>query len=271
MDLLSNNSVLDMPGPNFLVFYGFVALAVIVAASVVIRLDPTSRLPPRAPAVPDPYEIAYLRGGVGAVIETAIYALKRRGAIEAPSAGRLARVPGRAGAANAIEAGVLTEIGGSATIASVVRSPSLRADVQRACEVFRDRLAWRGLLMAPGARPIAYAVGLGAAAALAASASTKPTRAFSRRWPRARSTASRAACGPSAPSTCERPCRRPRWRSGTISPRAFAKRSWVRRAASSPTPSRSRRRSPRSPGPPGSAISRGGRRQVWRRARCAGA
>jgi uncharacterized protein (TIGR04222 family) len=73
--------------------------------------DSTGERPPPVPTRPDPYEIAYLRGGVGAVIQLAAYALKCRQMIEMQAGGRVARVSGLADPTNPIETRVLEEVG----------------------------------------------------------------------------------------------------------------------------------------------------------------
>jgi uncharacterized protein (TIGR04222 family) len=69
---------------SFGVVYALFVLVVSVAAFRMIRArDKTGveELPP-APAVFDPYEIAFLRGGRDAVIRTVIYALYQRGRVD---------------------------------------------------------------------------------------------------------------------------------------------------------------------------------------------
>lgn len=72
---------INMPGPQFLVLYLIVSFVVILGCWIwAERTDPTSGLPlPPVPKKPDPYEIAYLRGGENELTRLAILALIDRG------------------------------------------------------------------------------------------------------------------------------------------------------------------------------------------------
>src|SRR5580692_11545305 len=123
MDWLTDNPIVNMPGPNFLGFYALVSLIVLLAFNVLVRTDGTNqRAPPFVPTRPDPYEIAYLRGGVGAVISLAIYSLKRSQTIEMQAGGNVTSVPGLAPPANPLEARVLEELGPGASLSQVLGS-----------------------------------------------------------------------------------------------------------------------------------------------------
>ena len=78
-----NNPIADMRGPDFLALYFVVTAVTIVLARIASRLgdhaDPT---PPPIPRNPDPYEIAYLRGGAREVTHVAIVELIQRGFLE---------------------------------------------------------------------------------------------------------------------------------------------------------------------------------------------
>jgi uncharacterized protein (TIGR04222 family) len=70
-----------MPGPNFLVLYGcIIALTLALCRWALHRPDWTAELPPLPiPSDPDPYEIAYLRGGVNELSRLLFFSLLERG------------------------------------------------------------------------------------------------------------------------------------------------------------------------------------------------
>lgn len=84
MSWLTHNFIADMYGPHFLLLYAFVIVATFVACRWKLRaLDSTTTLtPPPLEANPDPYEIAYLRGGENEVARVAIFDLIQRGYLE---------------------------------------------------------------------------------------------------------------------------------------------------------------------------------------------
>jgi uncharacterized protein (TIGR04222 family) len=174
MDALTNNALVDMPGPTFLAFYAVVSAITLVALNLLLRIDSTSdRPPPPVPTRPDPYEVAYLRGGVGAVIQLAAYALKCREMIEMQAGGRIARVSGLADPTNPIEARVLDEVGLGETASNLLSSRALRASLEGKCEIFRQRLERQDLIAKASARARAYGLTAIAGAALVALAAWK--------------------------------------------------------------------------------------------------
>ena len=70
MDWLRHNFIADMSGPQFLLLYAGIILSVLVLCRERLRLsDPSTALPaPTMPPQPDPYAIAYLRGGTSEVV-----------------------------------------------------------------------------------------------------------------------------------------------------------------------------------------------------------
>lgn len=84
MDLLLDNPLTDMYGPYFLILYGLVTLFTILFVFFVkTRVDQSDRLPlPAIPANIDPYEIAYLRGGINEMARTAVFSLIQKGLVE---------------------------------------------------------------------------------------------------------------------------------------------------------------------------------------------
>jgi len=78
---VKNFAILDLPGPEFLNFFGLVVILVLAGAYLCIRFaDRTDRRPPPpVPQNPDAMEVAFLQGGVNQVIRTLIYDLAQRG------------------------------------------------------------------------------------------------------------------------------------------------------------------------------------------------
>jgi uncharacterized protein (TIGR04222 family) len=81
MDWFLHNPIGDMPGPQFLVFYLLVIVLTTVGASLWRKAaDPTRGLaPPSVPLYPDPYEIAFLRGGENEVLRSVLFNLVQKG------------------------------------------------------------------------------------------------------------------------------------------------------------------------------------------------
>ena len=79
-----HNTFADLPGPLFLTVYLSAIVATIVGAVWTLRrADPTSKFDlPEIPTHPDPYEIAYLRGGDNEVLRAALFGLIAKGNIE---------------------------------------------------------------------------------------------------------------------------------------------------------------------------------------------
>lgn len=84
MDWLWNNPLGTMYGPYFLGLYLAVIVTVIVGSRWLIRqADETRREPtPPVPAAPDPYLVAWLRGGTNEVARLALFDLLQQGRIE---------------------------------------------------------------------------------------------------------------------------------------------------------------------------------------------
>lgn len=84
MGWLIHNPFGDMYGPAFLVFYlAVIALTYVSAYRSLKARDATRWMePPAVPFDPDPYEVAYLRGGTNEVIRVGLLALIQRGYVE---------------------------------------------------------------------------------------------------------------------------------------------------------------------------------------------
>lgn len=82
MDMLLHNPIADMYGPQFLLFYSVIIVTTLVVCWRFIQ-DPTKKQPlPLIPTNPDPYEIAYLRGGETELTKLAVFNLIQRGYLQ---------------------------------------------------------------------------------------------------------------------------------------------------------------------------------------------
>jgi uncharacterized protein (TIGR04222 family) len=158
MDWLFNNPLGNMWGPDFLLFYAFFSVCVIVCAYLyVARRDAADVLNlPETPAQFDPYEIAYLRGEVNEVIRTAVYALNQKGLIAIESKTfRAARI--RPSGATTFDLGdierrVMDAIRKEPAIPQLFANADLREALTILCEGYRSRLNRQGLLQSEAAR-----------------------------------------------------------------------------------------------------------------------
>jgi uncharacterized protein (TIGR04222 family) len=82
MDPLFHNPIANMYGPYFLFFYFIIATSAVIFTAVILQRQDRNDAPPSVSANPDPYEIAYLRGGVNEVIRVVVLALLQRGVLE---------------------------------------------------------------------------------------------------------------------------------------------------------------------------------------------
>ena len=174
MEWLFHNPIADMPGPSFLVFYAFFAAIVVAAAFFYLQVgDPTKGLaPPQTPREIDPYELAYLRGGVNEVIRTAIYALHRKRAVEVTADGLVRTTGGgfKVYDLSPIERRVFESAIAAPKVAALFKSRELLSKLESLCEAYRRRLSSQQLLMSPEVRRAgvwALAFGLALLVALA--------------------------------------------------------------------------------------------------------
>lgn len=94
MDILLDNPIASMYGPYFLILYGFVIFFSIIALAIAKnQVDKTDRLtlPPVSPQI-DPYEIAFLRGGINEVARAVVFSLMKKGFIEIKHDGAAAEI-----------------------------------------------------------------------------------------------------------------------------------------------------------------------------------
>ncbi len=79
----ASNPIANMYGPHFLLFYGFLITVTLLISLWSVRRDSTANLPlPSVPSNPDPYEIAYLRGGENEVTRLVIFDLVQDGYLQ---------------------------------------------------------------------------------------------------------------------------------------------------------------------------------------------
>ena len=90
MNFLFDNPLANLPGPAFLALYGaLIASSAIVLYLFKSRLDWTSQQPaPLIPPVPDPFEIAYLRGGENEFARTVVFTLTQKGFLQITNEGK---------------------------------------------------------------------------------------------------------------------------------------------------------------------------------------
>lgn len=156
-------SVLDVPGPTFLIAYALIAGAALWIVWVVVgarEARPAQRMPVR-----DPYEIAYLRGEEEALVEVVVLSLVRRKLLE-PDPPRLkTRLNYRIDeTAPEIERAILQACKTS-QIASTLKND---VTVLRATGPYRRGLIEEGLLATSDIRQARWRiVGIGAAVLLA--------------------------------------------------------------------------------------------------------
>lgn len=84
MNFLFDNPLVRMPGTTFLLLYGIaILLTAIIIKICKTNLDWTRKLPlPLIPQNPDPFEIAYLRGGENEFARSLVFALLQKGFLQ---------------------------------------------------------------------------------------------------------------------------------------------------------------------------------------------
>ncbi|MCU0239024.1 MAG: TIGR04222 domain-containing membrane protein [Pyrinomonadaceae bacterium] len=81
MNFLFDNPIANMQGSIFLIFYGvLISITALTFYLSKSKLDWTANQPiPLVPQNPDPYQVAYLRGGENELIRTLIFSLTQKG------------------------------------------------------------------------------------------------------------------------------------------------------------------------------------------------
>lgn len=94
MDFLFDNPLASMYGPYFLVFYAVFNIITLTAVGVLKnRLDQTAHyaLPP-IPSNPDPFEIAFLRGGENELARAVVFSLVQKNLLKIINDGKASRI-----------------------------------------------------------------------------------------------------------------------------------------------------------------------------------
>jgi uncharacterized protein (TIGR04222 family) len=157
-------AIATMPGPQFLILYGCViALTLAVCRWMWQRADSTAELPSvLVPSEPDPYEIAYLRGGERELSRVLLVNLMKRGYLYVtnPKEQRIERTRRDLDAASLtrIERRLFDWFSKPRQVEELFKdaSPQLEAD----CEPYRQRLESERLLAPPDAQDAAWRVRL---------------------------------------------------------------------------------------------------------------
>ncbi|MBD1882068.1 TIGR04222 domain-containing membrane protein [Coleofasciculus sp. FACHB-T130] len=82
MDMLLHNPIGDMYGPHFLLFYACVIVTTLLVCWRSVQDPSTNQSLPLIPAEPDPYEIAFLRGGEFELTKLVVFELIQRGYLQ---------------------------------------------------------------------------------------------------------------------------------------------------------------------------------------------
>lgn len=90
MNFLFDNPLANMQGGMFLFLYAVVILIALLGFYwIKSKLDWTSEMPlPQIPTEPDPYEIAYMRGGVNELARSVIFSLVHKGFLQVSNEGK---------------------------------------------------------------------------------------------------------------------------------------------------------------------------------------
>lgn len=91
MDFLFDNPLANLYGPYFLIFYvSFITCTIIGYRFLRARIDKTAHyaIPP-IPVNPDPFEIAYLRGGANELARAAVFSLNQKVCCDSPTTRKL--------------------------------------------------------------------------------------------------------------------------------------------------------------------------------------
>jgi uncharacterized protein (TIGR04222 family) len=147
MDFLFDNPLANMPGAVFLIFYSLSAIFTLVIFGIwKTQVDKTANLPlPPIPANIDPYEIAYLRGGVNEVARAVVFALRQKDFLIIQNDGKNSRIhrnqlQNDTRNLNQMERAVLNWFGGSREPKEIFQSYGLIQVLVPYCDVYESRL-----------------------------------------------------------------------------------------------------------------------------------
>ncbi len=156
--------IMHLPGPQFLAFYGIVAVIVLVTAFLLMFFADatgTDNLP-SVPASPDPIEVAYLSGGVNAVLRTVVYDLRQLGLLTLEKDNRLVATGAPPTGLTRMQRRVLDKVLDRPEIGSLFKDKSLRSSLEAILDPMRARLAANDLLQPDSVRRTgAWTLGLG--------------------------------------------------------------------------------------------------------------
>jgi len=153
MDILLDNPLASMYGPYFLVFYGFVITFTLIFLGIAKSgIDKTNHLPlPPVPVQIDPYEIAYLRGGINEVARSVIFSLMKKGYIELKTEGKTTEIKRVNNQTNnnlsVIERQALTWLGDSREVNKIFQSGGLNAQLESYGRTYQTRLESQQMLV----------------------------------------------------------------------------------------------------------------------------
>lgn len=147
MDFLFDNPLANMPGVVFLVFYSLFIIFTLIALGVwKSQADKTANLavPPIPPNI-DPYEIAYLRGGMNEVARAVVFALRQKDFLIIQNDGKNSRIHRNANQTDKrglsrIEQSVLDWFAGSREPKEVFQSYGLLQVLDPYYEIYEARL-----------------------------------------------------------------------------------------------------------------------------------
>lgn len=159
MDFLFDNPLANMPGVIFLVFYSlFIIFSLIIFGIWKTQADKTASLPvPPIPANIDPYEIAYLRGGINEVARAVVFALRQKDFLIFQTDGKDSRIhPNQpqadARGLNQMEQAALVWFKDSREPKELFQSYGLRHVLEPYCDAYEARLEQQQLLTDNGQR-----------------------------------------------------------------------------------------------------------------------
>ncbi len=175
MDFLLDNPLTTMDAIPFLVlFIVFNVVTLFTLGIVKSNLDKTDRL--QAPAIPpeiDPYEVAYLRGGVNEMARSVVFSLMQKGLVEIVNVANKGTIRSLKQTTETrlsqVERTALNWIGAEREAKDVFDAKSgLTTQLETYGAVYHDSLESRQLLTASDLRQKAFTYGLAAALLIAA-------------------------------------------------------------------------------------------------------
>lgn len=144
--------IAKMYGPHFLILYGIVIALTLGISRLILRSrDQTGKLPlPPFPDNPDPYEIAYLRGGENEVTRLFIFDLIQHGYL-AEADGKLVQTLDRpdSGHLSSLERVIFDYFSSERSANEVFESSGLPERVKRECLIYENRFQQESLLCPP--------------------------------------------------------------------------------------------------------------------------